>query len=63
MSRKLFCELNFVTYRISLFKGIFIRRLKWIFEWKSFACKYEEAALPIKICEHTSLIRKGVWEI
>jgi len=63
MARKLFCELNPVTYKISVTKGILKRRLKWYINRHKYASIYETQKLPIKIYEHKSLIRRKLGNV
>lgn len=63
MSRKLFCEINPITYKISVLKGILVRRIKWMIHRKQFANTYEKETLPIKIYEHKSLIRRRLGNV
>ncbi|WP_242860872.1 VanW family protein [Defluviitalea phaphyphila] len=58
MAKKLFCELNPITYKISVFKGIFFRKLKWLMNRNIYAKEFKKRKLPIKVYEHKSLIRR-----
>lgn len=59
----MFCEYNAMTYRISEYKGIFLRRLHWVFNQKKYAGTIDELALPIKVCEHNSLVRRQLGNV
>lgn len=63
MAKKLFCELNPLTYKISVTKGILRRRLKWFMNRHIYANTYETRRLPIKIYEHKSLIRRRLGKV
>ncbi|MCT4598264.1 MAG: VanW family protein [Vallitalea sp.] len=63
MARKLFCEWNPFTYKISVIKGIFIRRLQWIINRRSFVSVRKTDKLPVKIYEHKSLIRRKLGNV
>lgn len=58
MSRKLFCQICPVTYKISVGKGIVVRRLQWLLKRNSYASTYTMDRLPVKIYNHKSLIRR-----
>lgn len=63
MSRKLFCDYNFITYRISVWKGVLLRKIKWFYERGCYAKDCEVLSLPIKIYEHKSLIRRRLGNV
>jgi vancomycin resistance protein VanW len=63
MSRKLFCELNPYTYKISVIKNIFLRKLKWYLYRHKYTNTYKVEKLPIKIYEHKSLIRRKLGNV
>ncbi|GMQ57202.1 VanW family protein [Vallitalea sediminicola] len=63
MAKKLFCELNPLTYKISVTKGILRRKLKWFRNRHIYANTYETRRLPIKIYEHKSLIRRQLGNV
>ncbi|MCT4544282.1 MAG: VanW family protein [Vallitalea sp.] len=63
MSRKLFCELNPITYKISVFKGVFVRKLKWFINRKKYARTYNKDKLPVIVYEHKSLIRRKLGNV
>jgi len=63
MARKLFCELNPLTYKISVTKGILLRRLKWFINRNTYANTFETQKLPINIYEHKSLIRRRLGNV
>lgn len=63
MPRKLFCEINPITYKISVIKEILVRRIKWMIYRKKFAYTFESNTLPIKIYEHRSLIRRRLGNV
>lgn len=63
ISRKLFCEYNSLTYRISEYKGIILRRLHWIFGHEKYAKSFDELALPVIVCEHNSLVRRQLGNV
>lgn len=59
----MFCEYNALTYRISKLKGIFFRRSYWVFNQKKYARTIVERALPIKVCDHNSLVRRQLGNV
>jgi len=63
MARKLFCELNPLAYKISVIKEILKRRIKWLFNRKSYAKSFEKNRFPIKIYIHQSLIRRTLGNV
>jgi len=63
MARKLFCEINSVTYRISVLKGTLLRRLHWITDKKCFASKRIDNCLPVTLYEHKSLIQRRLGNL
>jgi vancomycin resistance protein VanW len=63
LSRKLFCELNPITYKISVFKGVFVRKLKWFINRKKYARTYNKDKLPVIVYEHKSLIRRKLGNV
>lgn len=58
MKRRLFCEISPVTYRISVWKCILIRKLQNLFRRDRFATERCDEALPVLIYKHHSLIRR-----
>ncbi|WP_202710824.1 VanW family protein [Sporosalibacterium faouarense] len=63
MARKLFCEINPLTYRISRIKGIFLRKLKWIIDNKRYINTFNAQKLSTKIYKHKSLIRRQLGDV
>lgn len=63
MKRRLFCELNPVTYKISVIKGILLRKLKWLINRNRYAKTFKTEKLPVKIYEHKSLIRRRLGNV
>lgn len=63
LERKLFCELNPLTYKISIYKGIFLRKLKWLMNRRIYAKTFQTEKLPITIYEHKSLIRRKLGNV
>lgn len=62
MSRKLFCEISPLTYKISMNKCIFLRHIKNIFSNEKFA-KTKGDKLPIVFYKHNSLIRRRLGNV
>ncbi len=58
MSRKLFCEISPVTYRISTELHILQRHVKDAFSREKFAKTKSEERLPFTVWKHESLIRR-----
>lgn len=58
MTRKLFCEINPLTYQISVWKCRRVRNVKNVMRHKTFAKEKLETDLPIRIYKHNSLIRR-----
>lgn len=63
MARKLFCEINPLTYKISMLKGIIIRRIKWQINKKKYANMIDDEKLPIVVYKHKSLIRRKLGNV
>ena len=63
MSRKLFCELSPLTYRISVQKGVFLRKLRDFTRGERFAEERQEEPLPVRIYTHNSLIRRKLGNV
>lgn len=63
MSRKLFCEICPLTYKISVLKEKIKRYIKWIFTKETYAKTYEKEKLPILIYSHKSLIRRKLGNV
>ena len=61
--RKLFCEISPFTYKISLYKCIFIRKLRDLFSGDKFAKKKVEEKMPVVIYKHNSLIRRKLGNV
>lgn len=56
--RKLFCEISPMTYRISVCKNIFLRKLRNLWSRERFSAKKASEKLPILVFEHRSTIRR-----
>ena len=63
MSRKLFCEISPLTYRISAFKERQKRNIDWLFTNKKYANTFSKDNLPFIIYKHQSLIRRKLGNI
>lgn len=63
MQKRLFCEISPFTYKLSVMKGIFVRKLKNLFSSESFAKTKSEEELPIVIYKHNSLIRRTLGNV
>ena len=63
MSRKLFCEISPLTYKISMEKCILVRKIKNILSNEKFAKEKSEEKLPILIYKHNSLIRRKLGNV
>ncbi|MBD5115375.1 MAG: VanW family protein [Ruminococcaceae bacterium] len=64
MKRKLFCEISPLTYRISVEKNIFMRRLSDLFNRKvRYASDKSGEPLPIRLYSHRSLIRRRLGNV
>lgn len=63
MSRKLFCEISPTTYKISLERLIFQRRLKDFFSHVKFAEHKSETPLKFTVYKHASLIRRVLGDV
>lgn len=63
MSRKLFCQICPITYKISVAKGILFRRLEWLLKRNRYARNINMDKLPIKIYSHKSLIRRKLGNV
>lgn len=63
MTRKLFCEIHPVCYRISVAKCRLVRYLKDIFSSERFSYIRQEEKLPVLLYEHKSLIRRKLGNV
>ncbi len=63
MARKLFCEISPLTYKISVFKNIFIRKLSDRLRCTKFAKNHSSEELPVIIYSHKSLIRRVLGNV
>ncbi len=63
MRKKLFCEINPVTYKISVMKCRFLRYLVWLFGGKKYAHAFSEERLPVVVYKHKSLIRRKLGNV
>ena len=63
MGRKLFCELSPLTYKISLEKGILLRKIKDSLSKEKFSKEKREEKLPYIIYKHNSLIRRKLGNV
>jgi vancomycin resistance protein VanW len=63
MSRKMFCEINGITYKISTFKCRSIRRVKDICNNEKRAKTKKDIELPVVIYKHNSLIRRKLGNV
>jgi len=63
MSRKLFCEISPMTYKISVQKNIFLRNIKDVFSKNKFATKKSVEKFPFIIYKHKSLIRRVLGNV
>jgi len=63
IKRKLFCEISPITYKISMHKCIFFRKLKDYFSGNKFAKKRTSEKLPVLIYKHDSLIRRKLGNV
>lgn len=63
MPRKLFCEISPLTYRISVKKGVLLRRLRDTFGDGRFAKTKAAEPLPVRVYSHNSLIRRRLGQV
>ncbi|QUI22412.1 VanW family protein [Vallitalea pronyensis] len=63
MSRKLFCQLCPLTYKLSVLKGRGLRRLQWFMSRKKYVDTFMEEPLPERIYQHKSLIRRKLGQV
>lgn len=63
MSRKLFCELSPLAYRVSVQRMILTRRLRDVFSPKAFARQRSGNPLPVLVYRHNSLIRRKLGNV
>lgn len=63
MSRKLFCQLCPLTYKLSTWKGRALRRLRDGLSGQRFASTRQDAILPVSIYRHASLIRRRLGNV
>ncbi len=62
MSRRLFCEISPLTYKISVQKERFIRDLKNLMSTERFS-KEKAEPLPVVVYKHSSLIRRQLGNV
>lgn len=63
MKRKLFCQLSPFTYKISVEKNIFLRKISDMLKRKKFAKEKSHEPLPNLISSHSSLIRRRLGNV
>jgi vancomycin resistance protein VanW len=63
LSRKLFCEISPLTYRISTQKCILLRHAADLFSGEQFASERDTTPLPMCIYKHSSLIRRTLGQV
>lgn len=63
MKRKLFCEISPLTYKISIFKCIAIRKISNFISFEKFASIKSNEILPIIVYKHNSLIRRRLGNV
>ncbi len=63
VGRKLFCEISPLTYKLSVYRGILLRRIKWLVNRKKYARYIYEEVLPNVIYRHKSLIRRRLGNV
>jgi len=61
--RKLFCEISPLTYKISTYKCIVVRKLQDFFSKEEFASAKYEKLLPVVVYKHNSLIRRRLGNV
>ena len=63
MKRRLFCSLSPITYKISYYKEILLRKMKNLLMFWKFAKQKSEKKLPILIKKSNSLIRRRLGNV
>lgn len=63
MTRRLFCEISPLTYKISVIKCQFLRSIQYRFDRKRYANRFHELKLPIVAYKHNSLIRRTLGDV
>lgn len=63
MSRKLFCQINPLTYKISVIKEKILRYLVWLFDGKEYAKCSVDYKLQNVVYKHKSLIRRTLGNV
>lgn len=63
MSRKLFCQISPLTYKISVEKNIALRKAADILKGEHFASDKLTAPLPVSVYSHKSLIRRRLGSV
>lgn len=63
MSRKQFCEISPLTYRISTEKEILKRHVKDLLHKTTFASERTDTSLPVLVYSHNSLIRRRLGNV
>ena len=59
----LFCEINSLTYRISVKKGIYLRKLEWLKNRNLYASTVMDNKLSNEVYVHKSLIRRQLGNV
>ena len=63
MTRKLFCEISPLTYKISMEKEIALRNVRDFFSNEKFSHVKSDEKLPVLIYKHNSLIRRRLGNV
>lgn len=61
--RKMFCEISPLTYKISVFRLRSTRRIRNMLSFQKLAAHKSQAALPILVYAHNSLIRRRLGNV
>ena len=62
-NRKLFCEISPLTYKISTYKCIAVRKINDVLSKEKFALTKSEELLPVVVYKHNSLIRRKLGNV
>lgn len=63
MGRKLFSDINHTTYKISVFKEIYLRNLKNLFDNNTYSKTKQNRRLTYSVYKHNSLIRRKLGNV
>jgi len=63
MSKKMFCEISPVTYKIAVWKNILMRKIKNAFDNVPFATEKSDDLLPVVVFRHKSFVKRVLGNV